>query len=98
MHTIHKNISFVFNIFRCIPHLILLYFNKNRSVIQTDVKRTLTDIKENYSQPFDLIYLLAFSPNFRNLFYYRIGPLSFLLNIICPQRKDLSNQSKLEKA
>lgn len=103
MYTFNEYIKFLFNILRCIPHLLVFYLHKNKPVIQADVKHALkimgedldpSDESLNFKQPFGLIFLLAFSRQFRNLYYYRTRPYSFALNIICPQLPTLIFSSK----
>jgi serine O-acetyltransferase len=94
MNRPQEYILFIFNMIRCIPHLILFYLHKNKPIIQADVKRGLELTEKDFRQPFGLIYLLAFCRQFRNLFYYRTRPYSFFLNIICPQLPTLAIQAK----
>jgi serine O-acetyltransferase len=49
---------------------------------------------KSYNIPIGLIYLLAFYKAFRNVFYYRIGSLKYLLNIFCPQISTLIIQTE----
>jgi serine O-acetyltransferase len=39
--------------------------------------------KKNYRLPFGFIYLLSYFPEFRNLFYNRIGHFAHFLNLFC---------------
>ncbi|HEX2921529.1 MAG TPA: serine acetyltransferase [Bacteroidales bacterium] len=59
--------------------------HKNKNKIRADVKRWLDILKINQSIPFGFVYLIALHPEYRNLFYYRIGPAGHILNIICPK-------------
>jgi serine O-acetyltransferase len=70
--------------FRCMPHLVVYSFHRNKHIIQADVKKNLEVYKRNYRILSGLIYLFAFAPAFRNLFYHRIQPWDFFLGIICP--------------
>lgn len=94
MQTPKDYILFILNFIRCIPHLILFFFHKNRSVIQADVKAALKSEDRNYNQVIGLIYLLAFSKHYRNLFYFRTRPYSSLLYMICPQMSHLYIRTK----
>lgn len=45
------------------------------------------DVKRGESKGF--LYLLSFFPEFRNLFYHRVGAWKFLLNPLCPKMSTL---------
>jgi serine O-acetyltransferase len=96
MHSSWEYLTFVLNFIRCIPHLILYYKHKNKSLIQADVEQgfKLMGKESSFNHLFGIIYLLAFCRQFRNLFYYRIRPYSTLLNIICPQMPNLEITAK----
>ena len=89
-----KLIKFFFELFRCSPHLIIFYLHKNRSIIKADILRWKQVLGLKYPIPVTLIYLLSFRKAFRNLFYYRIGNLHYLLNIFCPQVSSLEFYTK----
>jgi serine O-acetyltransferase len=74
---------------RCFPHLLLFYFHKNREVIKADVDRWIKIYEVNRGEKKSFLYLLSFFPEFRNLFYYRVGAWKFLLNPICPKMPSL---------
>lgn len=87
---IHKlNIRIILNFIRCIPHIILFYFHQNKKIIQAETKKWLGILEVNFSQPYGLIYLLTFYPEFRNLFYHRVGHHKYWLDLICPGRSSL---------
>jgi serine O-acetyltransferase len=70
------------NVLRGLPHMILFYTHKNRSIIQADIKRWLELMQKDISMPFGFIYLMVFYDQFRNLFYYRTESRNVLLNIL----------------
>jgi serine O-acetyltransferase len=88
-----KQKVFVFKVFfefiRCAPHLLLFALHKNRNVIYADVDRWVKIYALNYSRPISFLYLLSFYPEYRNVFYLRIGTWKHLLNIICPRLSTL---------
>ena len=51
-----------------------------RSLVLGDIN----EIKRRKKKQFGLFYCLAFFPPFRNLFYYRVGKISFFLKYIKP--------------
>jgi serine O-acetyltransferase len=51
-------------------------------------------LHKNHELPFGLVYLLAFYPAFRNLFYVRIGSNNILLDLLCPRMSTLTIDSK----
>lgn len=78
------------NFIRCSPHLMLFYLHKNRLVIQSDTRRWINVCEISYNQCIGFVFLLSFLPEFRNLFYIRIGGVwSLFLNIFCPKRSTL---------
>ncbi len=78
-------VRFFYGFIFCLPHLLLFYGHKNRAVIEADIRCWLSIHHKNYSIPFGLIYLLSHLPEYRNLFYYRIGPAQYLLRLWCWQ-------------
>jgi serine O-acetyltransferase len=80
---------FILNFIRCFPHLIVFLTHKNRTIIKSDIRRCLELFDKSYllstsGHFFGLIYLFTFEKSFRNIFYYRVRPYDFFLNIICP--------------
>lgn len=82
-------IKLPFELIRCFPHLMLFFFHKNRSIIRADLERWQQLTRINYPLALGLLYQLSFFPEFRNVFYLRVGLWKFLLNIICPQLSSL---------
>lgn len=82
-------IKIVFEIFRCFPHLLLLTFHRNKQLIVSDVKRWLKIFGLNYSTFTGFLYLLSFYPEYRNVFYARVGFWKHILNVICPRMSTL---------
>lgn len=90
-----KNIKFFIEFIRCFPHLVIFNLNKNKSIIKADITRSMEILNVKYSIPGGLIYLLSFQKPFRNLFYYRIGDLKYILNLFCPQLTSLVIQTPI---
>lgn len=89
MKNILVGVKLFLEMFRCFPHLLLFFLHKNKKIIQSDTIRWLKSCKINYYRPIGFIYLLSFNPEFRNLFYKRIGLLGNILNIFCPKMSTL---------
>jgi len=83
MRTLAIDLLIFLNFFRCLPHLIVYLTDSNRKIIKADVHRWMQVLKVQYPSFVGLIYLLGFFPEFRNLFYYRVGYWSYFLNILC---------------
>lgn len=83
-----KYFLFFLHTIRCIPHLVMFYISKNKPIIKVDMKRAFDLMDGEMKSPRGLLYLLTFR-QFRNLFYFRIGPFSTLLNIVCPELSSL---------
>jgi serine O-acetyltransferase len=61
----------------------LFQTNYKKAIIKADVLRWNGVYIPNASFITGLVFHLCFYPEFRNLFYYRIGAISNLLNIYC---------------
>lgn len=94
-----KRLLSFFNIPRCLPHLLLFVIGVNRNAIQLDIKRAALHHGIVVKFPLiDLLYLLTFDRFFRNLFYYRIGNLSYLFSWLLPRHNSyvISSTTKIE--
>lgn len=89
MDSFPVSLVIIFNFIRCTPHLLIFIFHKNRTLIKSDISRWLKVIGKKYSSHTGLIYLLGFFPEFRNLFYNRIGFSAHFLNIFCQKMTSL---------
>lgn len=67
----------------CIPFIVTYLFSKNKSIISQDL---LARKEDNYIYKqhliLSLILCLILEPEFRNVFYLRVGGISFILNKI----------------
>jgi serine O-acetyltransferase len=81
------NIIITFSFIRLIPHILYYRSHKNRSVIEYDVSRwvEITGIGAH----FGFVRLMTFFPEFRNLFYNRLGKSSRGIKWLCPPMKFL---------
>ena len=71
---------FILMVVVCFPHLIAYLSSKNKSVIKYDVNRWIDcTVREHHGHILDLLYLLSFLKEYRNLFYLRIGYARFFL-------------------
>jgi len=84
-----KEIFLVISSLRCIPHIFLFLIVKNRNIITADRDRWLEIMEIKYKGIPGLLYLLTFKAEYRNLFYYRIGKIGHVLNVLCPKEKTL---------
>jgi serine O-acetyltransferase len=65
--------------------VILFLTHKNKAVMNADVMRWLSVMEmENRDASFGFVYLMAFFPEFRNLFYYRAGGIKHFISFLCP--------------
>lgn len=82
-----NNAILIISSIRLIPHIIFLLFFYKADEFDADIKRW-TEIllkTENKKFYYQFLMLMTFYPEFRNLFYYRIGRASIILNIFCPR-------------
>jgi serine O-acetyltransferase len=87
--TITKTIRILAHWLICFPHLLVWKLQARKPVIDADIKRWLSEYRLNYSMNTGFIFLMSHYPEFRNLFYYRAGSISFLLNILCRRMSSL---------
>lgn len=81
-----KKIYFFLMCILIIPHLLAFCFSKEKVRIAIDARRWLGEKSGRIY--LDISYLLIFMPEFRNLFYLRIGKQSFWLRYL-PQLSSL---------
>lgn len=74
----------------CMPHLVIFHLHRSKKIVHADTTRWLDILHvPEYGLTRGFIFLLSRHPEYRNLFYYRVGPLSNLLNIICRRMSTL---------
>ena len=80
-----KRCYYCFFLLLCFPHFLTYLFCRNRRTIEVDIKRWIDcTVKEHHGLLLDMSYLLTFIPEFRNVFYLRIGLFSILLRYLPP--------------
>lgn len=84
-----KNLFLLFSIIRLLPHYILFNFHSNNKIIKYDVLRWLKIIDYDNNAHFGFIFLMSFYPEYRNLFYKRIGKIHLIINWLCPKMNTL---------
>lgn len=89
-----RKIFFYLNFVRCLPHLIVFSVHKNKVLITKDIDRWQSVIKLDYNVIVGLVFLLSNFPEFRNLFYHRVGSLGIFLNLICARLPSLYIKTK----
>jgi serine O-acetyltransferase len=72
---------------RLIPHLLFYKFHNKRATMQYDVKRWLKITQRD--ELFGFVNLMTFFPEFRNLFYNRIGKIAKTIEWLCPPMASL---------
>lgn len=77
---------------RCIPHLLLLFLHPRGRIARTDVVRWRGRHGRTGTRlgtAFEFLVLMHESPQFRNLFYHRIGIASKPFAFLCPPMESL---------
>ena len=75
---------------RLIPHWILLNLSNNKTIIQYEVKRWMKVLNMHDEFLFGFLKLMLFYPEFRNLFYYRLGhSKARFISFLCPKMNTL---------
>ena len=89
-----KEVFLVISSLRCIPHVFMFLITKNKNMIIADRDRWLDIMEIKHKGIPGLLYLLTFKTEYRNLFYYRIGKVGYILNVLCPKEKTLYIHTK----
>jgi serine O-acetyltransferase len=84
-----KKIVVILSAIRLLPHILLFNFHKNKKVIHYDVERWLKITNSGSNLQFGFLTLMTFFPEYRNVFYNRVGKISFLINWLCPKMNTL---------
>ena len=71
------------------PHLMIYASSKHKSLIQSDVQRWLQIREYKFSPVQGLIFLLQTYPEFRSIFYFRIGNIKYFIKWYCPPRRNM---------
>lgn len=70
---------------RLVPHVLILFMLRRRGDINADIGRWADILMKGKSDGlyYRFLFLMTFYPEFRNLYYYRVGNLSIILNVFC---------------
>jgi len=79
----------LFSAVRLIPHIILFNIHSQKNTIKYDINRWLKVLHIAVNTQYGFIHLMTFFPEFRNLYYYRIGFFSQLIKWLCPKMNTL---------
>ena len=93
MKKIATSLRLIYYYLICLPHILLLTTHKKGGIIKADTRRWLAIMDKPYSLLTGFVYLISYYPEFRNLFYYRIGGLGKILNLYCPKMNSLFIES-----
>lgn len=89
MMKILKKLILTLNCLRLFPHLVLYNCHANKRVMRYDVERWLTILGKDTGVRWGFLELMRSFPEYRNLFYHRIGPYARCLNWMCPRMETL---------
>lgn len=86
--TIAKNIVLSLSAIRLIPHIIILNYHRSREIIVLDIARWSREIYNKKAgtglgMAWTFVQIMTFYPEYRNLFYYRIGWPGKVLYLLC---------------
>ena len=82
-----KKIKFLLSTIRLLPHIIVYKTSSKKDIIAYDVNRWLNLTNVDYELGF--VGLMTNLPEFRNLFYKRIGKSSGFIRWLCPPMNTL---------
>jgi serine O-acetyltransferase len=94
MNNFLKELGLIIGFVRYFPHLLVYFFHRRKHYIEADIVRWLQILKINHNKIPGLIYLISYFPEFRNLFYNRVGFMGHILNLICPRMSTLYIHTK----
>lgn len=77
------------SIIRCVFHLAFYYTTRNRAIIDEDLKVWCDQLNLYHSNVYNIVHLLIWHKEFRNLFYYRLKPYGEILNWVLPKLSSL---------
>lgn len=92
MKTLIRRILFAASVIRLLPHLALFRFGPNRSLVEADLDRWRAILLKSHpelSRAGAFLRLMTKHPEYRNLFYYRVGSLQRLVSFLCPPMSTL---------
>ncbi|MGN6435059.1 MAG: serine O-acetyltransferase [Agriterribacter sp.] len=84
-----KKFIVLVNTIRLLPHILVYNAHKKKGIIKYDVQRWLKIMRKEGGHQYGFAYLMTFYPEFRNLFYKRIGHISKLISWLCPKMNTL---------
>ena len=90
-----KNIILLLMHLYLFPHILSYVLSKRREEIDEDLQVMRDKAQVNYPNVKALVYLLIINKYYRNIFYLRIGRLSFLFSWLLPEAKDFHPCSSL---
>jgi serine O-acetyltransferase len=78
-----------FGYIRFFPHVFLSKVHPNRNLIREDVVNWIKLIRKDLGFYDGFVYLLTFTPEYRNLFYKRVGMFRYLIEWYSPKLNSL---------
>lgn len=89
-----RSLRLMLSSIRLAPHVLLFFVSDKKGLIGADIVRWTTIHRKGKSPtPINitssLIVLMTFYPEFRNLFYFRLGFKGKIFSLLCPPMKTL---------
>jgi serine O-acetyltransferase len=85
-----KTTILLISLIRLIPHVIIFNIHGKKTIIIYDILRWMKiNKKAAGGTQAGFIKLMTYYPEFRNLFYNRVGSVSVLINFLCPKMNTL---------
>ena len=86
-----ETILVLFSTIRLLPHIVLFNIHPQKSVIEYDVQRWMEwkSFATETSTQYGFIYFMTFCPEFRNIFYMRVGIINRIIGWLCPRMSTL---------
>ncbi len=90
MNNFITSLLFLLRGIRIIPHGFFFITSKNKDIVKYEVRRWMEILKLNDTIFVGFFKLMLFYPEFRNLFYYRLGhSKARFISFLCPKMNTL---------
>ena len=90
LNIIYYKVALILNCIRLTPHYLLFKRHESKDIIRYEVERWLVINNMHFNHEKGFIMLMINFPEFRNLFYFRIGDnISKYIEFLCPKMNTL---------
>ena len=84
MKNILKSFFIIINVFRLIPHLMIIVIHEKKEIIYSDIEVWSKWKGYKHNRWYSFVKLMTVYSEFRNIYYLRIGLIQYLVKWLCP--------------